>query len=821
MQPEPDRDCRVDSGPDAGVDRLCLGDLVDAGELQELMDEFHALTGLGMTVLDASGQRLVAVGWQEICTRFHRAHPVTAEKCLESDLELAQHVPPGTFKAYRCKNNMWDIVTPIIIEGVRVGSVFMGQFFFSDEDLDYQSFREQARRYGFPEDEYVAALDKVPRLDSATVNRAMNYFTRLAHLISNMGYNNMRLRELLQQRNRLLQSLAESERRWQFALEGAGDGVWDWDTETDEVFFSRQSQSLLGGPEQGNEIPLEEWMRLVHPGEKARFLAFLNGFLGESNGGQELQCRLRCQDGPYKCVLLRGQARERDAGGRPARVIGTMRDITEQKRAHELLLARENELAAIYENAPAIMMLVDGEGKVRKTNAQPWPGAGVSHRELAGQTVCQVLGCVHGLPEADPAAAEEACPGCELRQAVEEAVRGEREHHELEVQGSFRVRGERRELAFLLTTRFLAVGGETLALASLQDITERKRYEEELKYLTLHDTLTGLYNRAYFQNELQRLDLSREHPVTIISADLDGLKLVNDSLGHQQGDELLQACARVLQDSLRRSDILARVGGDEFAVLLPRTGRVAGEKVVEHIRSRIKEYNLGGESPFPLSVSLGLATAKNRHRPLRDVFREADDLMYRDKLTRGGAIRSRAMRWLVATLGHNGITGDERIRRLRMLSLMLGREAGLSEKELSDLSLLVQVHDLGQAEIPDSIISRVGPLNPEEWQAVKEHPLTGYRLALSTPELEGIAELILKHHERWDGTGYPLGLAGEDIPRPCRVLALTAAFAAMTGERPYRQAMSLAEVRQELERCAGTQFDPRLVQLFLKLLEKE
>jgi len=353
-----------------------------------------------------------------------------------------------------------------------------------------------------------------------------------------------------------------------------------------------------------------------------------------------------------------------------------------------------------------------------------------------------------------------------------------------------------------------------------RDITERIRYEEQLKHLSLHDQLTGLYNRAYFENELKRLSGSREYPVSVISADLDGLKLVNDTLGHEKGDELLKACAVVLQESLRSYDILARVGGDEFVAILPRTDKQTAEEVVERIRRQVMEYN-ARENTVPLSLSMGISTAEKEGRALQETFKEADDLMYRDKLHKGAGAKSQIIKSLMVTLGERDFITQGHAKRLENFCRKVGEKIRLPSKKISDLVLLAQVHDLGKVGIPDRILFKKGPLDEEEWEVMCKHPEKGYRIALSSPDLAGIADLILKHHERWDGKGYPLGIQGEEIPIECRILAIIDAFDAMTSDRPYRNALGQDEAVAELRSCAGSQFDPYLVDVFLSVLEME
>ncbi|MDZ7762202.1 MAG: diguanylate cyclase [Desulfovermiculus sp.] len=305
-----------------------------------------------------------------------------------------------------------------------------------------------------------------------------------------------------------------------------------------------------------------------------------------------------------------------------------------------------------------------------------------------------------------------------------------------------------------------------------RDITEHKKFEEQLKYLSLHDQMTGLYNRAYLENELQRLQNSRDFPITIICMDLDGLKLVNDTLGHDHGDWYLKACARILQESFRASDIVARVGGDEFTALLPRTDVRSGEKIIRRIQERIESHNLEQKQKFPLSLSTGLACAEDSSQDLPQVYRLADDLMYRDKLNRNINSRSQTMRALMAALEERDFITSGHAYRLEEVCYSVGQKKGLAAHQISDLNLLAQVHDLGKVGIPDYILFKPGPLTEEEWQIMRQHPEKGFRIAQTTTDLAGIADLILKHHERWDGKGYPLGLAGEDIPIECRILTI-------------------------------------------------
>jgi ligand-binding sensor protein len=227
------------------MENVELADIIDAQAIQSLMNDFYKFAHITMALVDLKGNVLVGVGWQDICTRFHRVHPEACKHCVESDTKLSAGVLPGEFKLYKCKNNMWDIATPIIVSGQHVGNIFSGQFFFEGETLDYELFRSQARQYGFNEEEYIAALEKVPRFSREAVDTSMAFFMTFANILSQLGYSNIKLIRSLAERNTLLETLGESVEKYRNIVETATEGIIVVDSKARTTYVNEKMAEML------------------------------------------------------------------------------------------------------------------------------------------------------------------------------------------------------------------------------------------------------------------------------------------------------------------------------------------------------------------------------------------------------------------------------------------------------------------------------------------------------------------------------------------------------------------------------------------------
>lgn len=348
------------------------------------------------------------------------------------------------------------------------------------------------------------------------------------------------------------------------------------------------------------------------------------------------------------------------------------------------------------------------------------------------------------------------------------------------------------------------------------DITDRKNKEEEIQYANEHDYLTGLYNRQYFENSLIAVNTEAQLPLSYIIGDINGVKLINDAFGLTEGDKLIIRTGMIIESCCRDNDILARTGGDEFCILLPNTDNATAEAIVMRISKACEASNRNPNPDIPyISLSLGFGTKATESINFFDIIKEAEADMYKQKLLERKSAHSSILASIKATMFEKSKETEEHGQRIIQFSKAIGLALQLSQRDLNKLELFAMLHDLGKIGIDDQILCKSGKLTEDEWIIMKKHPEIGYRIAMSAPELAPIAELILSHHERWDGKGYPNGLRESEILLGARIIAITDAYDAMTSDRPYRKAMTTQAAIEQLKQNSGTQFDPQIIEIFV------
>ena len=347
------------------------------------------------------------------------------------------------------------------------------------------------------------------------------------------------------------------------------------------------------------------------------------------------------------------------------------------------------------------------------------------------------------------------------------------------------------------------------------NITDRKKSEEAIIHLSYHDMLTGLFNRRFFEEEINRLDTDRQLPLSIIMGDLNNLKLINDTFGHREGDRLLIETAKLLKTVSRSDDILARWGGDEFVILLPKTSIASTVEIMQRIKKECSELFIQN---IPVGLAIGIATKIDSGQNMQDIIVEAESNMYKNKLAGKQSSTGSVISALEQALYEKSNETMDHAQKLKELSLKLGKKLKLHPHQLDELSLLASLHDIGKVAVPETILLKEGALSKSECEVMRRHTKTGFNIAQSSPQIAHIAKFILSCHENWDGSGYPEGLAKEEIPLLSRIVAITDSYDVMTGNRSYKCAISKEAAVKELKKYAGIQFDPVLVKKFIEVL---
>ncbi len=352
----------------------------------------------------------------------------------------------------------------------------------------------------------------------------------------------------------------------------------------------------------------------------------------------------------------------------------------------------------------------------------------------------------------------------------------------------------------------------------IHDITELKNKELELERISQRDYLTDLYNRRYYFEQFKKLDNPGKYPLGVMMIDLNGLKIINDAFGHSAGDRALKIIGDMLRDEFEEKDIVARIGGDEFNVLLPNTTPERLQQYKDHLVKIAEDKRVNN---IELSVAIGYETKNEEVSSIDEIQKQAENHMYRHKTTIGSGIRSRAINAILHMLSDKYETEKRHSTRVSELCKQMGIALDLRSDEIKELEQAGLFHDIGKISIPDDILKKPGKLTKEEYEIIKDHTEIGYQILKAADEYSELAIHALHHHERWDGLGYPRGLKGTDIPFYSRIIGVIDAYEAMTSDRPYRSKMSKEKAIAEIKKYSGTQFDPELAKIFLeKVLTK-
>lgn len=594
------------------------------------------------------------------------------------------------------------------------------------------------------------------------------------------------------------EALRESEQHYKYLFEDAGLGVSYYKPDGTVVYYNKKAAENMGGHPRDYE---GKSIYDLFPISDADFYMSRIKKAITMDAAQEYTDFVRLEPGQkwFSSVFNRIMNQKGEVVG--VQIIS--RDITEAKDTEEALRKNRDYLESLLKYANAPIIVWDAELKITIFNRAFEQLSGHSFEEVFGKRVENLL------PETK-------------RKSFLELVKrtsggGRWETEEIEIQDKA---GIIHTLLWNSATLYSSDGKHIEAtIAQGHDITERKKAEKEIVFLNFHDHLTGLYNRRFYEEELRRLDTERNLPIVLVMADVNGLKLTNDAFGHKFGDQLLIRISDFLKRECRGDEIVARIGGDEFVLLLPKTTAEEAKKLINRISNAIEKERVDN---IVLSISMGFAVKESISEQMDEVFKRAEDDMYRHKLSESSSMRSKTIDLIMNSLFEKNDREMHHSKRVSEICEAIASEMNFAKFEVNQIKTAGLMHDIGKIAIGNHILNKEGSLTSEEWEEIKRHPEVGYRILNSADEFSEIAGYALEHQERWDGKGYPNGLKGEEIAVEARIIAVADAYDAMTIDRPYRKKMCEEEAIVEMKQWAGHQFDPEIVRIFVeKVLKKK
>ena len=597
----------------------------------------------------------------------------------------------------------------------------------------------------------------------------------------------------------ILDKLKESELKYRQITENMSDVVWITDLNLNTTYISSSVEKLLG------ETPQEHINKTVEKKIPAEYLKMVNQILIEEFNNEN---NPNCDKNRSRIIELehyRGDGSTvwvsmhikflRDENGKIIGFLGVSRDINERKLAELKLEETKNKYETYVKNAPDGIFVTDEKMRYIEANK--------AASEMTGYSIDEIL----------KMSVRDFTPDDSLQESKNFSQRI------MEKGSATAILKYKHKNGTIRWWNTSAVKlSENRFLGFTKDITDEKGIEKELLYISYHDQLTGLYNRRFFEEELKRLDTKRNLPISIIMADLNGLKIINDSFGHTVGDQLLMKAADTISKGCRSDDIIARLGGDEFVVLLPKTDNALAMKIV----NRIKDLSIGQSiSNIDLSISFGSDTKTNCDQSILEVLALTENHMYKNKLNERASMRSKTIDIIMNTLYEKSHRELQHSRRVSTICEEIAKEMNLATDDVNQVRTAGLVHDIGKIGIDEKILNKAGYLSEIELLEIQKHPEIGWRILSSSTEFSELAQFILEHHEKWDGSGYPKGLKGEGISIKSRIISIADAYDAMTSVRSYRKGISKKDAIEEIRRCAGSHFDPQIASLFVEMLMNE
>jgi len=592
-------------------------------------------------------------------------------------------------------------------------------------------------------------------------------------------------------------ALKESQERYKKLISSMSDEVWVFDKEG-KIFEANES-ACKNSKYSFDELKKLKFFDICPTVTDTEFSGLFE--MIESQGKLELEGKFRRKDGSEYSFDLFATSLEMN-GIKYA--LCTVRDMNYKKTSEDALHKSEMKYRTVVDQALEMIIMCGIDGIIIEANEIACTSLGYGQKELTRLNVRTIL------TNRTLSYLNEILGDSPTKKSFELTERV--------------VRKDGSRLVGSIRAKIIEIDNSEFLLFTIRDIAEEMKREEKIRFLNFHDKVSGLYNKAFFEDELKRLDLGINLPMSIIMGDINGLKIINSTLGHAHGDKLINTIAYIILGCCRSEDIVARWGGDEFVVLLPNADEKTCDsicKTIEHVCKEYKEKNSDLDDIVDPSISFGYSTKTVESEDIQQVLKNAEDFMYKKKMLDKKSMHSSIVHSMRNTLFEKNFDNEEYSSRLNVICRKIGQALGLPDSELNELELLSILHDVGKIVIDAYVLNKNDTLTENDWIEIRKHPEVGYRIIKSAPELASVAEYVLSHHERWDGKGYPNGISGDSIPLKSKIIAVADAYAAMTQDKTYRKAMQVEQAKSELIKNKNTQFDEKVVDIFLGILEKD
>lgn len=487
-------------------------------------------------------------------------------------------------------------------------------------------------------------------------------------------------------------------------------------------------------------------------------------------------------------------------------IVAMYHDVTEQKRLELEIIKEKETLSFTLNSIGDAVIATDSKGIITGANPIACHLIGLPEAAMLGQSFSDVFNITfedERIPIDDP-----------VQKALETNGMVELANHTVLIS-----KDGSRYFIEDTASPIRNAQGETIGVVIVfRDVTEKKEKVREIQYLSEHDYLTGIYNRRYFSEHLAKLDKEACCPIGVLMLDINGLKLINDSFGYESGDSLIRFVAKTIESLATKNMIYARLGGDEFGIIMTNTSEQDITAFKDALAEKIAKFSIRNVN---ISVAIGHELKTDASQSINDVIIRAEESMLKKKVMEGRSMRSKAIHAILSTLTDKFKVEKVHSEKVSDYCYRIGQAMKLSKDMTEELKLAGLLHDIGKISVPDHVLSKPGKLDPKEWEQMKEHTIFGFNILRAADEYSNLALYALTHHEKYDGTGYPKGLAGEDIPLFSRIICVADAYEAMTADRPYRNALSEEVAISELKKYKGIQFDPKIVDVFITKVLKQ